>query len=468
MSEVKVTKRDRNVIINPLVTCQPLGAMYAMYAMYAISGISHGLPLVHGSQGCSTFVRYGFSRHFREPSEIAVTSLHEDAAVFGGRKNLISGLGNLAARFHPDLIGVVTTCSSEIIGDDVNGFIKTAQEEIKDKLGEKAAEKIKIVPINTPSFVEHHFRGYDNAIKSLVDHVTLDPTNSNDKINIIPGIVNPGDIREIKHIMAMMGLESIMLTDTSDPFDSPLRPGATQVKPYYPKGGTTVQELEDSSNSLGTISLCHYGAQAAHSLEKKYNVPSVVGPFPIGLQNTDQFLRNLKNMTDSDIPDELLDERGLLVDSMADITSRYLFGKTAAIYGDPDMVTGISRFICELGMTPQLVCTGVENKEFVEEMKKVAQEANGIVEIMYGQDLRALEVQLQEEPVDVIIGHSDGRLIDRDLQIPLVRVGFPVYDWVGYHRVPIVGYRGGINLLDRITNTILGEYYDPVHWKLQQ
>ncbi len=97
MSESNVIKKERNSVINPLVTCQPMGAMYA------VAGIRRGLPLVHGSQGCSTFVRYSFSRHFREPSEIAVTSLHEDAAVFGGRRNLISGLGNLAARFKPNL-----------------------------------------------------------------------------------------------------------------------------------------------------------------------------------------------------------------------------------------------------------------------------------------------------------------------------------------------------------------------------
>nr|WP_320056853.1 hypothetical protein [Methanothermobacter thermautotrophicus] len=36
--------------------------------------------------------------------------------------------------------------------------------------------------------------------------------------------------------------------------------------------------------------------------------------------------------------EELLDERGILIDSMADLSSRYLFGRTAAVYGDPDMV----------------------------------------------------------------------------------------------------------------------------------
>ena len=168
MSHANIIKRDRNVVINPLVTCQPLGAMFA------VAGIKRGLPLVHGSQGCSTFVRYSFSRHFREPSEIAVTSLHEDAAVFGGRRNLLSGIGNLAARFKPDLIGVISTCSSEIIGDDVEGFVKVAKDEMREKMGEKA-DKVEVVSISTPSFVEDHFKGYDNGINALVDNLSCDP-----------------------------------------------------------------------------------------------------------------------------------------------------------------------------------------------------------------------------------------------------------------------------------------------------
>jgi len=439
-----------------------------MGAMYAVAGVRRGLPLVHGSQGCSTFVRYSFSRHFREPSEIAVTSLHEDAAVFGGRKNLISGIGNLAIRFKPNLIGAISTCSSEIIGDDMEGFIKVAKEEMKKRMGEKEAEKIKIVPISTPSFVENHFKGYDNAIRALVNNLTQDPVESNEKVNIIPGMVNPGDIREIKHILTLMGADGIILTDISDPFDSPLRPSTTEMKPFYPKGGTEVEEIEDSSNSLATISLCKYAGSAAVSLEKKYDIPAAIGPIPIGVQNTDQFLRNLKKYTGLEISDTILDERGLLIDSMADLVSRYLFGRKVALFGDPDITTGIARFVCELGMIPSVVCTGVESPEFIEDMKKIAKESDGPVDIMIKSDLRALETHLQENPVDLMIGHSDGRLFSKALDIPLIRVGYPVYDREGYHRIPIVGYNGGINLIDRITNVVFEKYYEHEHWKLQQ
>ncbi len=458
---VNVLEKERHTVINPLKTCQPLGAMYA------VTGIRRSVPLVHGSQGCSSFVRYSLSRHFREPSEIAVTSLHEDAAVFGGRRNLVEGLQNVAIRFTPEFIGVITTCSSEIIGDDVVGFIKTAKEELKGKMGEKEVEKIKIVPISTPSFVETHLKGYDNAIKALADHVA-EPGEPNEKINIIPGMVNPGDVREIKHILSLMDLDGIILTDISDPFDSPLRPSSAELKPYYPKGGTTTDEIVDSANSMGTISLTKYAGSGALSLEKKYNIPAELGPIPIGVQNTDHFLRNLKKITGQDISDELLDERGLLIDSMADLASRYLHGRTAAIYGDPEITAGMARFVGELGMEPRMVLTGANSQEFVKDMEKVANETGAEIDTMVGQDLRAMEVYLKDNPVDVMIGSSDARLMAKEYGIPLVRVGFPVYDRVGYHRRPIVGYNGGIHLIDLITNTILEKYFEPEHWKLQQ
>lgn len=460
MGCVNVMEKDRNVIINPLKTCQPLGAMYA------VTGINKGFPIVHGSQGCSTFVRYGFSRHFREPSEIAVTSLHEDAAVFGGRNNLVKGIENLAVRFKPDLIGVITTCSSEIIGDDVYGFADTARANLMDRMGENS-KKIEIIPISTPSFVETHYKGYDNAIKAIVNHLAR-KNEPNEKVNIIPGILNPGDIREMKHLLNIMGIEGIFITDISDPFDAPLRPSAITKKPFYPKGGVSVDEIRDSANSSATISACKYAASGALSLEKEHNVPAVIDTPPIGIQKTDQFLKMLKKYTGKDITDEILDERGILLDSMADNAARYLHGREVAIYGDPDITTGIASFVGELGMIPKMVCTGVNNPDFAKDMDSIAKEIDAEIDVLVGQDLRAVELYLKDNSVDLMIGNSDGRLISLDLGIPLIRVGFPVYDRIGYQRYPIVGYRGGLYLMDLITNTVLEKYYEPTHWKLQQ
>ncbi|KZX15554.1 nitrogenase vanadium-iron protein beta chain [Methanobrevibacter cuticularis] len=461
---VNVMKRERSLIINPLKTCQPLGAMYA------ILGVEKGIPLVHGSQGCSTFVRYHLARHFREPIEIAVTSLHESAAVFGGRKNINSGIKNIALRYRPELIGAITTCSSEIIGDDVFGFVDTTKRELKEMAEEeqyKGIDNVKVVPIPTPSFVGTHFTGYNVAVNSLIQNVTEPSDEKNGKINLIPGIINPGDTKELKHIMHLLGAEATYLTDISDAFDAPLRP-STESTPFFQKGGVTVDEIKDVSKAEGTITICKYAKSGAETLETTHKVPAIIESPPIGLQNTDKFLRNIQLLTDVEIPESLLNERGLLVDLIADIAARYLFDKNVAIVGDPDLVTGMARLVGELGMNPTVVCTGSDDVTFSEDMKKIAKEVGTDIDVLLDQDLRAFELYVKDNEIDIMLGNSDLRFINYETKIPLVRFGYPTYDRVGYHSNPIMGYRGAKRLTEMITNAVLEKYYDPYHWKLQQ
>jgi len=52
----------------------------------------------------------------------------EDAAVFGGQKNMMAGLENAKALYKPDIIAVSTTCMAEVIGDDLNAFINNTKK----------------------------------------------------------------------------------------------------------------------------------------------------------------------------------------------------------------------------------------------------------------------------------------------------------------------------------------------------
>ena len=94
---------------------------------YAGIGIKDCIPLVHGGQGCTMFVRLLFAQHFKENFDVASTSLHEDSAVFGGHQAHRGGREVLARRY-PNLrvIPVITTCSTEVIGDDIEGTITSA------------------------------------------------------------------------------------------------------------------------------------------------------------------------------------------------------------------------------------------------------------------------------------------------------------------------------------------------------
>ncbi len=432
----------RSVTINPPKMCQPMGAILAYM------GVHGCVPLVHGSQGCSTYPRYNIARHFRESAEVAVSSLAEDAAVYGGAKNLTEAIKNVKSRINPALIGICTTCMSETIGDDVKLISKNALVP---------GDAMKIIPASTPSYVGTHLTGYDNAMRALVETLAV-KGKPNNKINMITGIINPGDIREIKNMLRIMNVESIFLSDISETLDSPILPGGH--KPLLPDGGTEVSEIADSANSLGTIAICRAAGSAAAFLKNKFNVPAALDPPPIGVANTDRFVQNISKLSGAAIPDEIKKERGRLIDSMVDV-HHYMFGRKVAVFGDPDLVSAIVRFCAEAGMNPTIAMTATRQKDFAPDIKAVNSEYKTDIQILEGTDLYEFHEAVKTHGAELILGNSKGKDIADDEGVPLVRFGFPVYDRVGVYRYSIMGYNGSIYLLDLMTNAILGHKYDP-------
>ena len=108
--------------VNPAKACQPLGS--------SLCGLGYhkALVYVHGSQGCIAYFRTYFNRHFKEPVAIIADSMTEDAAVFGGQKNIHEGLANATKLYDAEMIVMSTTCIAEVIGDDLNAFIGNARK----------------------------------------------------------------------------------------------------------------------------------------------------------------------------------------------------------------------------------------------------------------------------------------------------------------------------------------------------
>jgi nitrogenase molybdenum-iron protein beta chain len=422
------------LVINPAKICQPIGAILAY------KGIHNCMPLTHGSQGCSSYLRMMLARHYREPTIAATSSFTEDSVVFGGRNNLREAVDNIVNIYHPDVLAIHTTCSSETIGDDVSSFMEEIREE------EFFDPKVRVVIASTPSYVGSHVTGYDNAVKAMAQSFPR-KTNPNGKLNIIPGFVDPGDIREIKRILGLMGVPAIVFPDITGVFDAPLTPESGGL---YPPGGTTIPDLVDAGNSQGTIALGRTaGASGAIVLKGKFGIPAVIGPMPIGIRNTDAFVMNVSKLMGVAVPKEIEDERGRLVDMMTDAHPHF-HAKSVVIFGDPDTVLGMLSLVVEMGMNPVYALTGTPDKLFADEVHKVAPDCEAIVG-----DLFLLHQKIKSRKVDLLIGNSFGKLIARAEDIPLVRVGFPITDRANMHYFPIVGYAGAARLVEMIGNTFL-------------
>lgn len=437
--------------INPAKACQPLGAVFAAV------GFEGTLPFVHGSQGCVAYYRSHFSRHFKEPSSCVSSSMTEDAAVFGGLSNMVDGLANTYNLYKPKMISVSTTCMAEVIGDDLNAFIKTAKEK-----GSLPAEYD--VPFaHTPAFVGSHITGYDNVLKGILWHfwdgkAGTEPAMTripNESINFIGGFdgYTVGNLREVKRIFDAFGFEYTILADNSDVWDTP---SDGEFRMY--DGGTTLEATANALHAKATLSMQEYCTEKTLDLIADHGQETLAFNHPIGVAGTDKFLMELSRLTGKPIPALLEKERGRLVDAIADSTA-HIHGQKFAVYGDPDLCLGLTAFLLELGAEPTHVLATNGSKAWAAKVQALfdASPFGKNCHVYAGKDLWHMRSLLFTEPVDYLIGNTYGKYLERDTGTPLIRIGFPIFDRHHHHRYPVWGYQGALNVLVWILDKIFDE-----------
>lgn len=448
----------KSVMINPTKACQPLGAFFCA------SGFEATLPYEHGSQGCTAYFRNNLSRHFREPFPAVSDSMTEDAAVFGGRANMIEGLKNAYEIYKPGMIAMCTSCMAEVIGDDLKAFISNARDAGSIPAGYPVSYA------HTPSFVGSHLTGYDSMLDGIIETLSEGRFNNgerNGKLNIVPGFdTHIENIRELKRYMGMMGVECTVLADNTGTFDSPL----TGEYGMY-KGGTTLDEAGDSVNAVGTVSMQSYATvKTLKNLKTKYGQPVEAFNYPAGISAFDEFLMKVSEMTGRPVTEAVKLERGIAVDAATD-AHQYFHGKRFALFGDPDMMIGLTRFLLEMGGEPVHIVSTNGTKVWAKGLEAtLAASPYGLSAKVYpGKDLWHMRSLVMTEPVDMLIGNSHGKYCARDANIPHVRIGFPLVDRVNLHRYATLGYKGVVNLITWVANAFIEEMdrtSDDAHFEL--
>ena len=449
----KINFEREALTVNPAKACQPLGAVLCAL------GFEKTMPYVHGSQGCVAYFRTYFNRHFKEPCSCVSDSMTEDAAVFGGQQNMKDGLENAKALYKPEMIAVSTTCMAEVIGDDLNAFIGNTK-----KAGH-IPEDFPTPYAHTPSFVGSHTTGWDNMFEGIQRYFTLNhmedkEVGSNGKINIVPGFETYlGNYRVMRRMMEEMGVEYSLLSDPSEVMDTP---ADGEFRMYA--GGTTLDEVKDAPNAHDTLFLQPWQSIKSKKFTKiTWKQPASDINIPMGLEWTDQFLMKVSELTGKPISESLETERGRLVDMMTD-SHAWLHGKKFALYGDADYVMGMTKFLLELGAEPTDVLCNHANKRWrraMETMLKASPYGQNTV-VHTSKDLWHFRSLMFTNKPDFMIGNSYGKFIERDtlhkgeeFQVPLIRIGFPIFDRHHLHRMTTMGYEGAMYILTTLTNCIL-------------
>jgi len=124
----------------------------------------------------------------------------------------------------------------------------------------------------------------------------------------------------------------------------------------------------------------------------------------------------------------------------------------------------MSKFLMELGAEPIHVLCNHANKRWKKAMQEVlaASPYGQNSEVHTSKDLWHFRSLMFTNKPDFMIGNSYGKFIQRDtlykgkeFEVPLIRIGFPIFDRHHMHRDTTMGYEGAMYILKTLVNAVL-------------
>ena len=432
----RVTISKKYCTVNPLKMSPSIGAALAFL------GVDNSMPLLHGSQGCTSFGLVLFVRHFREAIPMQTTAMSEVATVLGGFDNLEQALVNIAGRTKTALIGICTTGISEIKGDDLGGFLKLIRSSHPE------LDEIALVNVSTPDFQGAFQDGWAAAVTRMVEELVEIPqfeSRLSRRINVLPGChITPGDIDELRDIFDAFSLDPIFLPDLSGSLDGHIPSEFTPTT----MGGISIEQIRRMGSACWTVAIGEQMRGAAITLEHHTGVPYKLLGRLTGLAANDELMKFLSEISGVPVPKKYRRQRSQLIDAMLD-GHFYFGGKRVAIGAEPDLLFAISHWLHEMGCIIQAAVTTAESPVL---------ETIPVDEVLVG-DLEDLETRSAE--ADLIVTHSHGRQAAERLGLPLLRIGIPIFDRLGAGQQVTVGYRGTRNLIFEVGNLFMADANEP-------
>jgi len=407
--------------INPIAHSTPMGACLAFL------GIKNCMPLMHGAQGCASFTKVLFTRHFNDPIAIQTTAVNDITAVFdGGDYGITTAVDNITQKVTPDLIGIFTTGMTETKGDDLRG--------VSSKL------TIPNVYVNTPDFDGGMSDGWSNAVKAICEQL-IEPSTEidNNMVVILPNVsITPFEVERIKDNISEFGFNVFSLPDLSTSLDGFLGHKQGQVS----SGGIEIEEIRSLNRAKYIITIGSSMRDAGNSLKTK-NSNSVLLHFDSisGLEDSDSFFGELFKIKKL-VPKKIDRFRARLQDMMLD--THFILGKKIfLLLGEPDDIYRIYRALNEVGIKFCAVIS-TQNDEILDKIQNTT-----VVVGDFDDSLKYID------KCDVIMSNFHGERLAKEYHKDFICWGVPNYEEVGVQYKEASLYEGGCRFLLDIANKLL-------------
>ncbi|MDR1166635.1 MAG: nitrogenase [Deltaproteobacteria bacterium] len=281
---------------------QNSGCLLNFYLTVRVATIRDSVMIVHAPVGCSApsaLYREVFRRLYQglglqENFDFhwLTTNIGEKDVIYGAGDKLRFAIREAERRHSPEAIFILTSCASGIIGEDIEGVVSETQGEIGATIVPIHCEGIRSRIIQT---------GYDAFWHGLLKYLVKPPQKKQkDLINVASMLSYTWqDRQEIIRLLGKMGLRANFIPEFA-----------------------SVQNFREMSEAALTAPVCPtYTDYLSRGLEQEYGIPFFLHPAPVGIANTDEWLRVIGEHTGKQKEAEKLvkEERAYWVPKMEEI-----------------------------------------------------------------------------------------------------------------------------------------------------
>jgi nitrogenase molybdenum-iron protein alpha chain len=282
------------------------GCILNFYLSIRVSTIRDAAVIFNGPIGCSAAALGYRELYGAIPTSLGkpknyelnwiTTNLGEDDVVFGAKEKLSEAILEAENRYKPKAIFILTTCVTGIIGEDIEGTVNELQSQVNAKIVPVHCEGVKSKIMQT---------GYDAFWHGVLKYLVRKPEKKQkDLVNVASMLSYTWQDRlEIKRLLGKIGLRVNFVPEFA-----------------------SVEDFEQLGEAAVTAPICPtYTDYLSRGLEQQFGVPYFLYPSPIGIKNTDEWLRQIAKHTgkEEEVEKLIADEHKKWVPKMKEIQAKF-------------------------------------------------------------------------------------------------------------------------------------------------
>ena len=377
-------------------------------AQQVFTGVQDGVTLLHSVVGCN-FGSMGYHFTACDMSDVrqTCTVISDSDIVFSGEASFRLALENIRELYNPKQIFALQGCVSDMIQDDLASEVRRFTQETG----------IPVLVLEAAGYRGSFRQGYEAAALALLE--LMDPESRQERgplptINLLG--LGTDDFRLEADIQAM----------------SRLLGGKAELGCVL--GRCTLETLAQAPQAA--LNLCFgRGVALAKAMEKRFGIPYEVLDYPYGLTGAKRLWSVLEHRLGFDYSKEEAEFRGFTGERLKRVYT-YLedfYGVPVSILAEGSRARGMAAFLGrELGFRIEHIAPREEQRELEDFYDKVR----------WGDSALLFASSFEQELGD-------------ELEIPVIRMDYPVFDRVTLSCRPYVGAEGTLCMVEDILNEIM-------------